>query len=276
MVEAIVYVVSSFWLGALHALTPGHAKTVTAAYLVGARGRLVDAITLGLVVTLAHTGGLVLFGLVGALASTAVLPYLDTYVTLVSGLIILVIGLASLWQLRVGGTTVVVPILVTAGAGGVATIEPTGERWHRHGADEHRHAHAAPADGGWHRHGLWGHRHASITPELVALGRPGLGQLVALGIAGGLLPGPGEVTVLLAAINSGRLILGLLTVIVYSLGFASVLVVVGVVAARAGSWLLARLASRQWIVWLQLGTALVITSVGLVMAGWAAGKLIGL
>ena len=47
MFEALLYTVSSLWFGALHAATPGHGKTVAAAYLAGARGRLVDAITLG-------------------------------------------------------------------------------------------------------------------------------------------------------------------------------------------------------------------------------------
>ena len=35
MLEGTLYVLSSFWFGALHAATPGHGKTVAAAYLVG-------------------------------------------------------------------------------------------------------------------------------------------------------------------------------------------------------------------------------------------------
>src|SRR4030095_14710818 len=56
----IFYLVSSFWLGALHAATPGHGKTIAAAYIVGARGRPVDALVLGIFVTLSHTSGIVL------------------------------------------------------------------------------------------------------------------------------------------------------------------------------------------------------------------------
>src|SRR5207302_6938015 len=42
--------------GAVHALTPGHGKTLVAAYLVGERGTIAHALLLGLVTTLTHTG----------------------------------------------------------------------------------------------------------------------------------------------------------------------------------------------------------------------------
>ena len=44
--EALLYLVSSLWLGAVHAATPGHGKTIAAAYIVGARGRPADALIL--------------------------------------------------------------------------------------------------------------------------------------------------------------------------------------------------------------------------------------
>jgi ABC-type nickel/cobalt efflux system permease component RcnA len=44
------------FLGAAHALTPGHGKTLVAAYLVGERGTVGHALYLGLVTTLSHTG----------------------------------------------------------------------------------------------------------------------------------------------------------------------------------------------------------------------------
>jgi ABC-type nickel/cobalt efflux system permease component RcnA len=39
MREILFFVVSSFWAGAAHAATPGHGKTIAAAYIVGARGK---------------------------------------------------------------------------------------------------------------------------------------------------------------------------------------------------------------------------------------------
>jgi ABC-type nickel/cobalt efflux system permease component RcnA len=42
--------------GAAHALTPGHGKTLVAAYLIGERGTVWHALALGLTTTLTHTG----------------------------------------------------------------------------------------------------------------------------------------------------------------------------------------------------------------------------
>ena len=39
MRELLFFVASSFWAGAAHAATPGHGKTIAAAYIVGARGK---------------------------------------------------------------------------------------------------------------------------------------------------------------------------------------------------------------------------------------------
>jgi len=100
--------------------------------------------------------------------------------------------------------------------------------------------------------------------EALALARPSLGVLLGLGVAGGLLPDPGALAILLASVASGRLILGLFTVVVFSVGFASVLVLVGIVAARVGQIVLAWLSSR-WVGWLQVGAALLIVLVGLLL-----------
>lgn len=55
-------------LGAFHALTPGHGKTLVAASLVGARGTAVHAAVLGLAVTVSHTLGILVLAaiIVGA------------------------------------------------------------------------------------------------------------------------------------------------------------------------------------------------------------------
>jgi nickel/cobalt transporter (NicO) family protein len=71
--------------------------------------------------------------------------------------------------------------------------------------------------------------------------------------------------VLLLAIATGKLVLGLLTVLVFSLGFASVLVVVGLLAAKAGQLVLGRWGGGQWLDWLQLATAVLIVGVGVVL-----------
>ena len=127
---------------------------------------------------------------------------------------------------------------------------------------DHAHAHTHGHGMHYHSHG-WGVTH-SHDIEAITQVRPKLAILLALGIAGGLLPDPGALAILLAAIAGGKLVLGLLTVLVFSLGFASVLVVVGVVAARVGQLILTWLSSR-WVGWIQIGAALLIVVVGLIL-----------
>src|SRR5712664_2786464 len=94
----IFYLVSSFWLGALHAATPGHGKTIAAAYIVGARGRPVDALVLGIFVTLSHTSGIVLVAVLATFGSAWLRPHrIEAYGSVLTGLLVIDIGL---WLLR--------------------------------------------------------------------------------------------------------------------------------------------------------------------------------
>jgi nickel/cobalt exporter len=243
MGEGILYLVTSFWLGAVHAATPGHGKTIAASYIVGARGRPVDALVLGIFVTLSHTSGIVLVAVLATLGSAWLIPQrVEAYLAVGTG--ILVIGIGC-WMLR-----------TQMHMGLFGPVQHDGA--HIHPPDDDHHGHGPH----YHSHG-WGLAH---THDIQTIGqiRPKLAILLVLGIAGGLLPDPGALAILLAAIASGKLILGLLTVLVFSLGFASVLVIVGVVAARVGQLVLAWLSSR-WIGWVQIGAALLIVGVGLVL-----------
>ena len=254
MTEGFVYLVSSFWLGALHAATPGHGKTIAASYIVGARGRPVDAFVLGIFVTLSHTSGIILVALLATLGSAWVVPHrMEAYLAVGTGVLVIGIGL---WMLRTQ-FRVAPP---AAGDQAHAQRHAHGglEHMHAHGDEPHDHSVAAAA----HRHG-WGPVHTHNV-EALALARPSLGVLLGLGVAGGLLPDPGALAILLASVASGRLILGLFTVVVFSVGFASVLVLVGIVAARVGQIVLAWLSSR-WVGWLQVGAALLIVLVGLLL-----------
>jgi nickel/cobalt exporter len=61
-------------LGAFHALTPGHGKTIMAAYLVGTGGRVRDALALGASVTVTHTSSVLVIGVLALFASRFVVP----------------------------------------------------------------------------------------------------------------------------------------------------------------------------------------------------------
>src|SRR5262249_44026631 len=83
-------------LGAAHAALPGHGKTVMAAYIAGRRGRPRDALTVGTIVTLTHTGGVLVLGLLlttpASLAGEAVLSWLG----IASGVLVAAVGVAML------------------------------------------------------------------------------------------------------------------------------------------------------------------------------------
>jgi nickel/cobalt transporter (NicO) family protein len=262
--DGILYLVSGFWLGALHAATPGHGKTIAAAYIVGARGRPTDAIVLGVFVTLSHTLGIVGVAVLASLGAAWSVPArIEAYLAVVMGLLVVGIGLWMTGNCWVG-------------------LVPRPHR-HEHIADDHVHeadpgrpvnhaegdeagrAPALTADHGHghvHRHG-WGRPHTHDF-DVLRNSKPSWTVLLGLALAGGLMPDPAALALLLAAIASGRPVTGLLTVLVFSLGFASVLVIVGIVAARVGELVLTWL-SGHWILWLQLGSALLILAVGVVL-----------
>src|SRR5947207_647490 len=80
-------------LGALHALEPGHGKTIVAAYLVGSGGTAAHACLLGLIVTASHTAGVYFLGAVTLYASRYVVPeQLYPWLGAVSGLTIAGLG----------------------------------------------------------------------------------------------------------------------------------------------------------------------------------------
>jgi len=266
MGEAILFLLTSFWLGAVHAATPGHGKTIAASYIVGVRGRPIDALVLGIFVTLSHISGIVLVAALAVAGSTWMIPQrIEEYLAIGTGVLVIAIGC---WMLK-SQMRVVTTARVHLSNGGVADSS-SGHRHQRDAAHSHGHAHDHNGGPHYHSHG-WGMVHTHDLEALTAV-RPKLPMLLALGVAGGLLPDPGALAILLAAIAKGQFLLGVLTVVVFSLGFASVLVVVGVVAARLGQIILDWLSSR-WISWVQIGAALLIIGVGLVLTANALRRM---
>ncbi len=89
--------------GAVHALTPGHGKTMVAAYLVGERGTAWHAVVLGLVTTLTHTAAvLVLAALLPVFFPGVVPATVQMLLGLVGGLLISGLGLWLLMQRLAG------------------------------------------------------------------------------------------------------------------------------------------------------------------------------
>ncbi|MBR0846545.1 sulfite exporter TauE/SafE family protein [Bradyrhizobium diazoefficiens] len=279
MQELLFFIASSFWAGAAHAATPGHGKTIAAAYIVGARGKPVDAVILGIFVTLSHVSGIVLVGALASLGSAWLRPQrIEAWLAVVVGGLVIALGLWMLWAQR----DLLALAMGEAGQAGDAEDRAeahAGDHDHAHDGHPHSHghAHAHPVgDGGpvvWHSHGF-GKVHAHRL-DVVTENRPKLPVLLALGVAGGLLPDPAALALLLGALSSGKVMLGLITVLVFSLGFAATLVVVGIVAAKVGERVLDWLDSI-WMVRLQIATSLLIIGMGVVLTIQAVSALAAL
>ncbi len=268
MSEALILLATNFLWGAYHAVQPGHGKTIAAAYIVGARGRPVDAWILGIFVTLSHTSGIVLVGVLASLG----LPGLESkrievWLKVLTGVLIVAIGLWTLWTQR----------SLFKVAGEAALPEPDGRMAHRHdGLPGHEHAHGHAQhdhETGSHSHGF-GIQHSHDLAAVMSK-RPSLWMLIGLGLAGGLVPDPVALSLLIRALSDGQVIVGLIGVFVFSLGFAAVLVAVGVVAAAVGKrlldWLSGPRAAR-----LQIGMSALIVVVGVALTVIALGEMVQL
>lgn len=201
----------AFALGAAHALTPGHGKTIVAAYLVGTKGRVWDAILLGGIVTATHTSSVFVLGLGMLYASQSVVPKtFFPWLMVLSGVLVAGMGI---WLLVKRLTSAL------SHKGGHEPIHP-----HDHPHD-HPHLHGTA---GLHTHGS----EAPIHPPHKA-SEVSFGSLLSLGISGGLVPCPEALVVLLIAIALNRIALGLVILVSFSLGLASVLVTVGILLVIA-------------------------------------------
>ena len=210
---AVIALVISFVLGGLHALTPGHGKAVVAAYLVGTKGRIIDAIFLGLIVTFTHTFSVISIGIILLFAKERIAhDDIVLWLSLISGLLIVGIGgwlLAKNMKQYYSGRT------------------------HNHGHDnphdhshdhEHTHDHG---DGHTHSHGF-GHTHSHVPTE-----RTGFWSLLSLGVSGGIVPCVDALIGLLFAISLNKLTWGVIILCAFSLGLAAVLVAIGILMVMA-------------------------------------------
>ena len=88
-------------------------------------------------------------------------------------------------------------------------------------------------------------------------------SLLALGVSGGLLPCPSALVVLLSAISLHRVGFGLLLIVAFSLGLASVLVAIGLALVYAGRFVERRRVGGPLLRVLPAVSAAIITLVGL-------------
>ena len=299
-------------LGAMHALAPGHGKTLMAATAAarGGRARLKDVLPLAASVTVTHTLGVVALGLL-VTAGSAATPSVIAWLGIASGALVLFAG-ASLvrraWRNRPrpqatshphphlhphdhGHETAKAPeralVLVSAHAEAGATHADAHPHPHGHDDDhahshDHDHGHDHPHDHG-HTHGhdhAVEHTHGGFTHTHETA--PTVRGTILLGFAGGLVPSPSAVVVLVGAAALGQAWFGLLLVVAYGVGLALTLTAAGFAVVKLGTGMNRVLDRRpRWTTspmaflvrrTLPLGSALVVVAlgVGLVLKGAAS------
>lgn len=244
-------------VGAGHALLPGHGKTVMAAYLVGTKGRAVDAVLLGVIVSLMHTASVLVLGLLLFRVGRA--TSLESYypaLTVASGILAAALGVwllvgrwrrFQLWRDLHDhdhhDDELDAPAPVHVHPGDAHDHGGHGHGHHHPDRDEHEGSHGAPGQAatavaasttshllrrrvpspGHHHHGPGGHTH-ELPEDVAPLSRRGL---ILLATSGGVVPSPTAVVVIVSAFSLGRPALGLGLIGAFSVGLAATLTAVG-------------------------------------------------
>ncbi|MEV5439135.1 nickel transporter [Streptomyces sp. NPDC052682] len=226
-------------LGAMHALAPGHGKTIMAATAAarGGRARMKDVLPLAASVTVTHTLGVVALGLL-VTAGSAAGPSVIAWLGVASGVLVTLAG-ASLVRRALRNRT----------------HPPAHGHAHRHTPDHdhgHHHDHKHDHEHSRHDHGhSHAHDHSHDHPDAHSHPHtvehthggfthshpvaPTLRGTILLGFAGGMVPSPSAVVVLVGAAALGQAWFGLLLVVAYGAGLALTLTAAGYAVVKAGS-----------------------------------------
>lgn len=251
--NAWIFAPSAVALGALHGLEPGHSKTMMAAFIVAVRGTVAQAVLLGLAATISHTAIVWAVALTGLyLGAQLNVEANEPYLQIVSGVLIIAVALWMMWR---SWRDIAAKGAVTASARESGLLPAGASAAHGHPHDGahvhgHVHEHVHVHDGGVpHSHqeeefeselldvdptvyaDPHEREHALDIERRFASRRVTTGQIILFGLTGGLIPCPASITVLLLCLQVGRIGLGALLVLCFSVGLALTLVLVGVAAA---------------------------------------------
>lgn len=229
-----IYFPTALMLGALHALEPGHAKTLTAAYLIGIKGTKRDAILLGLAVALTHS--IVVIGISAAalwIGEESFTGNVTRWLQVGSGVIVILLGCWLMFrrirqmrrsrvQLKPTDAISFTFQKVEQAKPKTFVRQPHAHHHYHHEGHDHDHDHDSMSDDEHAR------AHAATIPEYAKRGeRPTLSQILMFGAAGGMIPCPASITVMLLALSVGKFGFGMLAVAGFSLGLAITLVGIG-------------------------------------------------
>ncbi|KPL54229.1 hypothetical protein ABB55_20070 [Prosthecomicrobium hirschii] len=282
-----LYLPLAVLLGALHALEPGHSKSMMAAFIIAVRGTPGQAVLLGLSAAFGHTIVVWVIALIGLwLGDRLILDKAEPWLLIASGLLVVALALRIVGLI---GTE-------TEGDHGHGSHGHSAHgHGHRHGAhsgsgapdragrDHHHHHddHHPDSDHGAHSHhdhppasdpeaGLDAHAAAharEIRTRFAGRRSVGTGEILWFGFTGGLLPCPAAIAVLLICLQMRAFTLGIGMVLAFSAGLAATMVTVGVVAAWGAGAARARWAGMdRWGARLPYLSAGIVLVLGLAMA----------
>jgi nickel/cobalt transporter (NicO) family protein len=259
---AVLALLGALLLGAVHALSPGHGKTIVGAYLIGSRGTPRHALFLGLTVTITHTLGVFALGFATLYASRYVVPErLFPILSLISSVLVLVMGVVLLIQRGRAARQA----LAEARPAPSSTYQFV--RFERAAPMGARGLIFAPAlsyvDSTMHSHG-GGPLHSHLPPG--ASGEKVTWRsLLTLGISGGLVPCPSAMVLLLAAVALNKTAYGMLLVVAFSVGLAITLTLVGLAFLYARNRLRRPSATNRWAHLLPVASACTIMVAGIAL-----------
>jgi nickel/cobalt exporter len=255
-------------LGALHALEPGHSKSMMTAFIVAIHGTAAQAVLLALSVTVGHTIVVwVLAILAWQLQDTAILDKAEPWLLLIGGLLIVTLAVRILSRLELQF--------------GAHALTHAHDHQHAHG---HPHGRGHGTDQGDHSHAhdaldedAHAATHAEELKRQLAKGPVTNADVAWFGFSGGLIPCPAAFAVLLACFHQKAYALGVVMVAAFSIGLALMLIAIGLVAA----WGAKALASRapglnRFTRWAPYASAAIVLVIGLAITaqGVAALKLV--
>ena len=237
-----VLLLAAFLFGAAHAFTPGHGKTLVAAYLVGERGTVSHALILAAATTVAHTGSVIGVAVVlWTVYGNNVPGSTQGVLQFAGGFLVAGVGL---W------------LLLRRLTGKADHFHLFAGHHHHHGDGGHHHPHG-PHD---HDHGH-DHHHHGPSPE-GAKTTAGWMRLLLMGLGGGIVPCWDAVLLLIAATSLNRVGFAVPLLIAFSAGLGAVLVLLGVgvvYAHRAGA---TRFKESRWFQLLPMVSAVLLVAVG--------------
>jgi ABC-type nickel/cobalt efflux system permease component RcnA len=237
--DVVLILLFAALIGAVHALTPGHGKTMIAAYLIGKRGTVWHALGLGLVTTFTHTATMIIAALVLWLTYGSSIPtsnpQVETGLELAMGLLVACVGI---WLL-------------------LRRLSGKADHFHIGGGHDHHHY---PHDHAHHTHA--DHDHDADGRVIPRDERVRWRGLLGMGVSGGIIPCWDGIALLALTVNAKRIWLALPLALAFSLGLACVLVLLGILVVRARGFATSRWGEGRFVRSLPIISAVAVTVLG--------------